>query len=150
AALDAKTHELETFAYSVAHDLKAPLRGIHGYSRLLLEDHAEQLNEEGQFFLATINTSTEEMNQLIEDLLDYSRLERRDLSRERIELQPLVQTLVRQKERQAGGRQVDFVVTVNGGTVMADAKGLSQALNNYLDNALKFTREVSPARVEIG
>jgi signal transduction histidine kinase len=70
AALDAKTRELEAFAYSVAHDLKAPLRGIDGYSRLLLEDYAAKLGDQGRSFLETIRTSTEEMSQLIEDLLD--------------------------------------------------------------------------------
>ena len=71
AALNAKSRELETFAYSVAHDLKAPLRGIDGYGRLLLEDHSTELNEDGQMFLRTIQDSTKEMGQLIDDLLEF-------------------------------------------------------------------------------
>ncbi|MDP2433163.1 MAG: PAS domain S-box protein [Pseudomonadota bacterium] len=71
--------ELETFTYSVSHDLKAPLRGIDGYSRLLLEDHLAQLDEEGRLFLGNVRHGVEQMSELIEDLLAYSRMERRDL-----------------------------------------------------------------------
>jgi signal transduction histidine kinase len=150
AALDSKSRELEAFAYSVAHDLKAPLRGIDGYSRLLLEDHQDQLDEEGRSFLNTIQSSAEEMNQLIQDLLDYSRLERRELNPHRLELQPLVKAVVEQKQHELVDRDIDFKVSVNGGYVMADANGLTQALNNYVDNAVKFTRNVAAPVVEVG
>lgn len=150
AALDVKSRELETFAYSVAHDLKAPLRGIDGYSRLLLEDYADKLDADGQLFVKTIKASTAEMSQLIEDLLDYSRLERAELKPGRIELQPLVYALVEQKQRDTSDRRIDFVVNVNGGQVVADVNGLTQALRNYLDNAIKFTSQRELARIEIG
>ena len=150
AALDNKSRELEAFAYSVAHDLKAPLRGIDGYSQLLLEDYAKDLDAEGQSFLETIHTSTEEMNQLIDDLLAYSRLERREFKRDRVELQPLIRTVVEHTERESTACTVDFVVKVNGGTVVADVNGLTQSLKNYLDNAVKFTRHVPHPRIEIG
>jgi signal transduction histidine kinase len=150
AALNAKTRELETFAYSVAHDLKAPLRGIDGYSRLLLEDHAADLNDEGRSFVATIHSSTEEMSQLIDDLLEYSRLERREFKSDHVELGPLVKTVVEQKKREATDSSIDFIVNVNGGSVVADPNGLIQSLRNYLDNAVKFTRKVSRPRIEIG
>jgi light-regulated signal transduction histidine kinase (bacteriophytochrome) len=150
AALDAKSRELETFAYSVAHDLKAPLRGIDGYSRLLLEDYSEKLNDEGRQFVQTITASTSEMNQLIEDLLDYSRLERSTVKPDRVELQPFVKSIVEQKEREASGRNIEFIVNVNGGHVMADVSGLTQAFKNYLDNAIKFTGKREQARIEIG
>lgn len=150
AALDAKSRELESFAYSVAHDLKAPLRGIDGYSRLLLEDHARELNEEGRSFLETIHASSEEMNQLIDDLLAYSRLERRDLKPDQIELKPLLTSLVEHKRREEKDRDINFIVNVNGGSVVADANGLIQSLRNYLDNAVKFTRGVPEPRIEVG
>jgi signal transduction histidine kinase len=150
AALNAKTKELETFTYSVAHDLKAPLRGIVGYSRLLLEECSDQLNDEGRSFVKTIHGSTEEMNQLIEDLLDYSRLERRDLKNRTIELKPLISALVEEKKSEPTAANIDFVLSVNGGTVHADTNGLTQALRNYIDNAIKFTRRVSSPRIEIG
>jgi PAS domain S-box-containing protein len=79
AELEERHRELETFTYSVSHDLKAPLRGIDGYSRLLQEDYSDCLDEEGRRFLATIRRATQQMSQLIEDLLAYSRLERRKL-----------------------------------------------------------------------
>lgn len=150
AALDNKSRELETFAYSVAHDLKAPLRGIDGYSRLLLDDHAADLNEEGRSFLHTIHSSTEEMSQLIDDLLEYSRLERREFKTERFELGPLVSSVVAHKKREATEGYVEFVVSVNGGTVVADANGVIQSLRNYLDNAIKFTRKVPQPHIEVG
>lgn len=150
AALAAKSRELETFAYSVAHDLKAPLRGIDGYSRLLLEDHKASLNDEGRSFLETIQSSSAEMTQLIEDLLDYSRLERRELHTGPIELRSLVDAVVQAKKREVGDRTIEFVINVNGETVRADQSGLSQSLRNYLDNAIKFTRDVPNARIEVG
>jgi signal transduction histidine kinase len=150
AALNAKSRELEAFAYSVAHDLKAPLRGIDGYSRLLLEEYANTLDDQARTFLQTIQNSTDEMSQLIDDLLAYSRLERRELKTDRIELGPIVNSLVEEKKREIAERPIDFVIDVNGATVLADASGLAQSLRNYLDNAIKFTRKVANPRVEIG
>lgn len=149
-ALNAKTRELEAFAYSVAHDLKAPLRGIDGYTGLLLEDYAQQLDGEGQTFLQKIQGSTDEMNQLIDDLLAYSRLERRELKPDRVELAPVINSLVEEKRREAAERPIEFVVNVNGAIVIADMSGLSQAVRNYLDNAIKFTRKVTEPRIEVG
>ena len=150
AALNNKSRELETFAYSVAHDLKAPLRGIDGYSRLLIEDYSKDLPDEARSFIKTIRTSSDEMNQLINDLLDYSRLERREFKRDRLELNPLITTLVEQKKREAADRNIDFVVNVNGGTVVADSHSLIQSLRNYLDNAVKFTSQTHQPRIEVG
>jgi signal transduction histidine kinase len=150
AALNAKTRELESFAYSVAHDLKAPLRGIDGYSRLLLDDYFEKLDDNGRSFLQTIQSSTDEMNQLIDDLLAYSRLERREIKPYRIELASIVSALVEEKRRDATTHQIDFVVDVNGATVLADASSLQQSLRNYLDNAIKFTSKTTAPRIEIG
>jgi signal transduction histidine kinase len=150
AALNAKSRELESFAYSVAHDLKAPLRGIDGYSQILLEDYGKSLDGEGRAFLQTIQTSTDEMNQLIDDLLAYSRLERRELKPDRIELATMINLLVDEKKRQATARPINFVVDVNGATVLTDASGLAQSLRNYLDNAIKFTGKVDEPRIEVG
>jgi len=150
AALKAKSRELESFAYSVAHDLKAPLRGIDGYSRILLEDYSKSLASDGRTFLQTIRDSTNEMNQLIDDLLAYSRLERRELNPDRIELAPIINSLVEEKKRETATRPINFVVKVNGATAMADASGLAQSLRNYLDNAIKFTCNVAEPRIEVG
>ena len=149
-ALNAKTRELESFTYSVAHDLKAPLRGIDGYTRLVLDEYAATMNADVRKFLQTIQGATGEMNQLIDDLLDYSRLERRELKSDRIELGPVINSLVEEKRRETAQRPIDFVVDVNGATVLADMSGLTQSVRNYLDNAIKFTDKIEQPRIEVG
>jgi len=150
AELEAKNRELETFAYSVSHDLKAPLRGIDGYSRLLLEDYAAQLDEEGRTFLHTIRRATEQMNQLIDDLLTYSRLERRSLTPGRVNPRTLVEALLAERAADIGQRRVSLTVDIPCEYVVADSESLTLALRNLLDNALKFTRDVAQPRIEIG
>ena len=150
AAINAKNRELEAFAYSVAHDLKAPLRGINRYSRLLLDDHLADLNDEGRSFLKTIHSSTEEMSQLIDDLLEYSQVERRESKTDRLELRPLITSVVEQKKREMTEGDINFVVSVNGGSIVADANGFIQSLRNYLDNAIKFSHKVPQPCIEVG
>ena len=108
AALKNKSRELETFAYTVAHDLKAPLRGIDGYSRLLVEEYSKDLTAEARSFIETIRTSGEEMGQLIDDLLAYSLLERREFKPDSLELHPLISTLVDEKETRVSRPQNRF------------------------------------------
>lgn len=94
AKLEAKTQELEAFAYSVSHDLKAPLRGIDGYSSLLQTGYAAQLDEDGRLFLQNIRQAARNMHQLIDDLLAYSRLERREMTLRPVDLGGLVESLL--------------------------------------------------------
>jgi light-regulated signal transduction histidine kinase (bacteriophytochrome) len=115
----------------------------------LLEDYFEELDEEGRSFLKTIHASTEEMAQLIDDLLEYSRLERRELKRDRIEIMSLVNTVVEQTKRETTEDRVDFVISVNGESVVGDVNAIHQALLNYVDNAVKFSGKVSAPRIEI-
>jgi len=150
AALEAKNKELETFTYSVSHDLKAPLRGIDGYSRLLLDDHAASLDEEGRHFLHTIRQATARMNQLIDDLLAYSRLERRALAISQLDPNILVDTCVQERSEEIRARQIDLVVNIPYPQLTADSESLGHALRNLLDNALKFTRDTPNPRIEIG
>ena len=96
AKLDAKNRELEAFTYSVSHDLKAPLRAIDGYSRLLLEDYANQMDDDGLNFLRTIRRSSTQMDQLIDDLLTYSRLERNAMTMSQTNLKEMAQNLVQE------------------------------------------------------
>jgi PAS domain S-box-containing protein len=148
--LAAINKELETFTYSVSHDLKAPLRGIDGYSRLLLEDHLQQLDEEGRLFLRNVRQGVEQMSQLIEDLLAYSRMERRGMQGIALELAGVLSRLLAEREddiQRCGG-----VVTLDlesGLTAHADPDGLSMVLRNLLDNALKFGRPESSPVIEI-
>jgi signal transduction histidine kinase len=150
SALAAKTRELESFAYTVAHDLKAPLRGIEGYSRLLLKNYTGKLDEEGQILLRTICSSSDRMSELIKDLLAYSRLEHLASVPSRLELRPFFEKLVEEKLNEIKARGIELTMNVNGGSVTADAEGLTQALRNYLDNAIKFTRDTSHPSIELG
>jgi PAS domain S-box-containing protein len=148
ARLRQANKELETFTYSVSHDLKAPLRGIDGYSRLLMSEYHERLDGEGRSFLANIRQATQHMGVLIDDLLAYSRLERRDLNLGRLPLAPLVDGVLlpfRADLASAGAAlEVDVPVDLH---VLADAQGLSMALRNLVDNALKFSRDRQPRRL---
>lgn len=150
AQLEAKTHELETFNYSVSHDLKAPLRGIDGYSRLLLEDYMDQLDDDGRTFLRNIRTATDQMHQLIDDLLAYSRLERRDLSKARVNIQELIRTLLAEYTAEKQTRNIVVNVKVPCHTLATDPEGLAMALRNLIENAFKFTRDTANPVIEIG
>jgi PAS domain S-box-containing protein len=150
AELVAKNKELETFTYSVSHDLKAPLRGIDGYSRLLIQGYADRLDDEGKFFVNTIRTATEMMSQLIDDLLAYSRLERRAFAATSVNVRPLLQALVAERAEEVHARGVTLTVDIPDATVTAEPEGLAQALRNLLDNALKFTGKIPDPHIEIG
>ena len=150
ARLRQVNQELETFTYSVSHDLKAPLRGIDGYSRLLLTDHADRQDDEGREFLGHIRRATQHMGALIDDLLAYSRLERRDLVLTRQPLATLVQQVLNGLQPALDGANVELTVQVAPGlAVLADSQGLVMALRNLVDNALKFSRASVPPRIGI-
>jgi PAS domain S-box-containing protein len=150
AELNAKNRELQTFTHSVSHDLKAPLRGIDGYSRLLLEDHAGALNDEGRSFLQNVRTATGQMGRLIDDLLAYSRLERAVVHTGRVELRPLVEELISDRAPEIAARGAVVTMDIPDAIVSADRHALMIALRNLLENALKFTRDTPVPRLEIG
>jgi PAS domain S-box-containing protein len=143
----AKSKELENFCYSVSHDLRAPLRGIDGYSRLLLEDHYDRLSEEGRGFLRNVRAATKNMSDLIEDLLGYSKLERRKLSTMAIRLSSFVASMLDQYK----GEMEKARVTVDVGDfkVYADPDGLAIVLRNLIDNAVKFSRYIPQPEIGI-
>ncbi len=140
AELQAKNRELETFTYSVSHDLKAPLRGIDGYGRLLEETHASRLDDEGRLFLAAVRQATRQMGQLIDDLLAYSQLERRALTLAEVSPRAILDAMPCAFRDELLERGVLYEVDLSEQKVRADAAGLAQVLRNLLDNALKFTR----------
>jgi PAS domain S-box-containing protein len=148
--LQAANKELETFTYSVSHDLKAPLRGIDGYSKLLLDEYGESLNEEASHFIKTIRSSTLQMNQLIDDLLSYSRLERSEVKLGKINLKPFVERIVSgfSDELQKSGATIKMHLPEI--QITADSTGLSIALRNFVENALKFSSEKIKPLIEIG
>jgi PAS domain S-box-containing protein len=147
AQLLAKSKELENFCYSVSHDLKAPLRGIDGYSRLLLESYHERLDEEGRSFLQNVRAATRHMTRLIEDLLAYSKLERRKLSTMSVELSSFVTNLLSQFRDSL--QNVHLTVKVDSYRVRADPDGLAIALRNLIDNAIKFSKYSAIQEVDI-
>ena len=134
-----KNQELETFTYSVSHDLKAPLRGIDGYSRLLLEEHSSQIDEEGLSFLRTIRTAAGQMNQLIEDLLSYSRLERRTMMNNQVDIHTIVNNLILERKDDIRRNKINVIQEIPSRKFAIDEKALEQALRNLLDNAIKFS-----------
>ena len=147
AQLVAKSKELETFCYSVSHDLKAPLRGIDGYSRLLLDNYHGCLDEEGRNFLKNVRAATKHMTRLIEDLLAYSKLERRKLSTMSLELSSFVSNLLCECRHRI--ENVHLNVQVSSYRVRADPDGLAIALRNLIDNAIKFSQYTPEQAIEI-
>lgn len=150
AQLAAVNKELETFAYSVSHDLKAPLRGIDGYSHLLLEDHAASLNEEGLLFVNNIRAGVAQMGRLIDDLLAYSRIERRSLQRIPLDLARSVEGILAERAGDERLARVRLRRAVPAITVMADPDGLAQVLRNLIDNAIKYSAAATAPDIEIG
>jgi len=150
AELAERTRQMEAFTYSVSHDLKAPLRGIDGYSRLLLEGYSDRLDEEGLAFLKTVRQATEQMRQLIEDLLDYSRMERRSLSSREVHPLSFIKTLIDERSEDIAARNIKITLTIPDVVVKSDPEGLIQVLRNLLDNAIKFTGRVPDPSIEIG
>jgi len=149
-SLEAKNKELETFTYSVSHDLKAPLRGIDGYSQILLKEYESKLDTEGKRFLRTIRESAMQMNQLINDLLDYSRLERQTLRPSIVNLKNLIEILVVNKTSDKSFNKFKIAIHIPKIEIYADKDGLNLSLRNLIENAFKFTQKQSDPKIEIG
>lgn len=142
--------ELETFAYSVSHDLKTPLRAIDGFSQILLEDYSNQLDGQGRDHLTRIRRATLRMGQLIDDLLAYSRLERRDLILGPVNLPRLVDQVLAEQNEEIARRGVDVRIDLQSPELIAEPQGLTQCLRNLVDNALKFSAAQPQPVLEIG
>jgi signal transduction histidine kinase len=150
AAADEANRELEAFSYSVAHDLRAPLRSIDGFSQALLEDYANQLDETGKRQLRFVRESAQQMAQLIDDLLMLSRVARSDLKCETIDLAALAKSTMETFQRRQPDRQVEFVLRDERCAGQGDPRLLSVVLDNLLANAWKFTSKNPQARIEFG
>ena len=147
--LQAANKEMEAFSYSVSHDLRAPLRAMHGFTQMLQEDYGEKLDAEGRRLLEVVRANSERMGQLIEDLLAFSRLGRQPLATQQVRLEELVNETLGELRTALGARKVEFSVGKLG-VAEADPALLKQALTNLLGNAAKFTRKKDPAVVEVG
>jgi PAS domain S-box-containing protein len=147
AELAALNKELEAFSYSVSHDLRAPLRSIDGFSQALLEDYADRLDEEGRDYLRRVRAATQRMGDLIDDLLTLSRVTRREMRRESVDLSGLARTIVEQLQKLDGDRDVIFTIE-DGLRAHGDPHLLRVALENLIGNAWKFTSKQPDARIE--
>ena len=147
AQLEVSNQELEAFAYSVSHDLRAPLRGIDGWSVALLEDHGRQLDPEGQQCLQRVRSETRRMGHLIDDLLKLSRLSRVEVQRESVDLTALARAICGRLQEAEPARNIDFALQ-DGLMAVGDVRLLEIVLSNLLSNAMKFTGTRAQARIE--
>ncbi len=147
--LRVSNRELEAFSYSVAHDLRAPLRGINGLSRALLEDASDRLDDEGKDYLRRIGAGAERMGLLIDALLSLSRVSRVELQRQAVDLTRMADAVMKQLRASQPDRVVEFV---NEADVVShgDPNLLRALLDNLLGNAWKFTAAHSQARIAFG
>lgn len=146
--LETANRELESFSYSVSHDLRAPLRAIDGFSRMVLEDHATALTADGQRLLNVVRKNVQRMGQLIDDLLEFSRFSRRDLKCVQVDMDRLVRDLTEERRAAVSGA-LDIAIE-SLPPAWGDASLLRQVWANLLDNAIKFTRTRTPSLVWIG
>ena len=147
--LEATNRELEAFSYSVSHDLRAPLRSIDGFSQILIEDYADEIDEEGKDYLGRVRGASQRMGQLIDDILGLSRVTRGTMSRERLDLGALATEVAEELRETRPERKVEFSAQ-KGLEVWGDPKLLRVALANLIGNAWKFTEKSPEARVEFG
>jgi len=147
AVAEAASKELEAFSYSVAHDLRAPLRGIDGFCLALFEDYGDRLDANGKRYLTYVRGAAQQMGELIDALLNLSRLTRTELHREQVDLSGLARAVLGRLQRADPHRQVELVVE-DGLVAQADPRLLDAALTNLLSNAWKFTGKRDRARVE--
>lgn len=149
AAAEEANRELESFSYSVAHDLRAPLRSIDGFSQALLEDCAGQLSADGTRYLQYVRESTERMSHLIEDLLSLSRVSRIELARAPVDLALLSRKVLDRLRARDPDRKAEIVIPKEL-TADCDPRLMTAALENLLGNAWKFTSRRALARIELG
>ena len=149
AELRAANKELEAFAYSVAHELRSPLRSTDGFSLALLEDYADKLDKDGQDYIHRVRAASQRMARLVDDLLHLSRVTRREVRRERVDLSALAREIAARLQATQPERQVEFVIK-EGVAARGDERLLQVVMDSLLDNAWKFTAKHPHARIEFG
>lgn len=147
--LEAANQELESFSYSVSHDLRAPLRAIDGYTRIIEEDYGSQFDAEGKRICGVIRVNTRQMNQLIDDLLAFSKLSRTEIQSSLIDITKLVNSVFNEltspENRQRIIFDIDVLPSITGDTAM-----IKQVWINLISNALKFSSKNNQAEIKIG
>ncbi len=149
ADLVAVNQDLESFTYSVSHDLRAPLRHIHGYTQLLEEEFGPQLPDAARDYAARIRRSSQNLGQLVDDLLNLSRVGKKPVSRQPVALKKLVDEAVVEIKPEAGNRQIGWEIGELP-PAECDPRFIKQVFLNLLSNAVKYTRPQEHARIEIG
>jgi signal transduction histidine kinase/DNA-binding response OmpR family regulator len=148
AQLEAANKELEAFSYSVSHDLRAPLRAIDGFSRILLEDYTDKLDDEGKRLLNVVRNNTQKMGQLIDDLLLFSRLGRQGLRASDIDMEKLAKAVSEELKLAVPERKLKFTINTLI-PAQGDQAMIRQVFVNLLSNAVKFTRPKEKAVIEV-
>lgn len=149
AQLETANADLESFSYSVSHDLRAPLRAIDGFAAILREDYGPRLDDEGKRLFQVVSDNAKKMGQLIDDILAFSRAGRLELQASRIDMNTLAQEVWQELESQRLGRTIEFRL-LDLSMACGDTPAVRQVLQNLLSNATKFTRQREPARIELG
>ena len=149
AELKTTNKELETFSYSVSHDLRAPLRAIDGFSKIVQEDYSKILDEQGHHYLQRIRTATQNMGRLIDDLLDLSHIGRQPMKKKLINLETIIRKVYQALHPEWKDRKVNFIVH-ECPSVSADPNLMQIVFMNLLSNALKFTRKQTTTEIEVG
>ncbi|MGC9516079.1 MAG: sensor histidine kinase [Methanomicrobiales archaeon] len=147
--LEDANDELEAFAYSVSHDLRVPLRAIDGFSRILVEDYEDKLDDEGVRLLNIVRENTHKMGQLIDDILLLSRASRQEMKMSEIDMQDLVKTVYNDIKHDVGDRDVEFKFN-SLPKAYGDRALLSQVFSNLLSNSVKFTNNKENPVIEVG
>lgn len=147
--LEDANKELEAFAYSVSHDLRVPLRAIDGFSRIMLEDYADKVDEEGKRLLNIIRDNTKKMGQLIDDILLLSRASRHEMEISQIDIESMVKNVFDDLKHMREGRDVRLELKTLP-NAYGDRTLLQQVITNLISNAIKFTGNREIAIIEVG
>jgi light-regulated signal transduction histidine kinase (bacteriophytochrome) len=149
AELENANRELETFIYSVSHDLRAPLRSISSFISFLAKDYSDRFDDRGKGYLGRISAGSAKMNRLIEDILHLSKVTRQEVNREVVDISRVVNAVISDLREADPGRRVEVVVKEDV-TAFVDPRLIEMVLANLLGNAWKFTAKVENARIELG
>lgn len=149
AQLEASNQELEAFSYSVSHDLRAPLRAIEGFSRMIEEDYADKLDDTGHGYFARVRAASLRMSQLIDDLLELARLSRAQLNRRPTDLSAMARDIARELAESDAGRRAEFAIA-DGLSAQVDPVLIRVVLDNLLNNAWKYSGQCETARIVFG
>jgi light-regulated signal transduction histidine kinase (bacteriophytochrome) len=147
--LEAANRELEAFAYSVSHDLRAPLRSIRGFSEVVLERYSAQLDPQGRELLSRVCQSSRHMDRLIDDLLKFSRLSRAELHRDKIDLSALAESIISELRKAEPEREVEIQIA-GGQRASGDEQLLRVVMDSLLRNAWKFMQKQAKPKIEFG